>query len=107
LRAWNLLRSLYEIQSQHKMSLLSKIQALACHLVIIVVSLLAAEVLCMLAIWPWMRFDQGAVVVMGLFALPLWATLLTLIYTADRRWRTVLILLAISLLAGPALYFFS
>ncbi|MDP0492677.1 MAG: hypothetical protein Q7Q71_16655 [Verrucomicrobiota bacterium JB023] len=86
---------------------LSLLKNLSAHLSIVVVALIAAEVLCMVAILPFMQMDRGMVVVMGLVALPLWAALLTLVYTADRRWRTVLVLLGLSLLGALILFFTS
>ncbi|WP_411845327.1 hypothetical protein AAFN60_16420 [Roseibacillus persicicus] len=85
----------------------NRIQALFGHVAIMVVTLVAAEVACMLSIYGWMQKDQGAVVLMGLVALPLWATFLTLVYTAERRLWVGLAFLGVGLVGSLLLYIFS
>lgn len=67
-------------------------KGMAFHPLAVILTLLAAEAIGMLAVAPLMKWDKGYVALAGLGVLPLWATLLTLVYTADRRYRALLIL---------------
>lgn len=63
------------------------------HVLAIILTLVAAEAAGMLVVSLLFNRDPGYVVLAGLGVLPLWGTLLALVYTADRRWRALLILL--------------
>ncbi len=63
------------------------------HVLAVIITLVAAEAAGMLVVSLLFGRDPGYVVLAGLGVLPLWGTLLALVYTADRRWRALLILL--------------
>lgn len=62
------------------------------HPLAVIITLVAAEAFGMLLVDLLFRRDPGYVVVAGLGVLPLWGTLLALVYTANRRYRALLIL---------------
>lgn len=62
------------------------------HPLAVIVCLVAAEAFGMLAVSPLAARDKGWIVLAGLGVLPLWAALLALVYTANRRYRALGIL---------------
>jgi len=86
------------------MKMILQTRNLLCHLGIVIFCLLVAEVLGMALISPLMKQDKAYVVILGLLALPLWAVLIALVYTADRRVRTLGVLLSLASVAGILLF---
>lgn len=74
------------------------------HPLAVLITLVAAEAAGMLLVSLLFSRDKGYLVLAGLGVLPLWGTLLALVYTADRRWRALLILSLAAAVATAILF---
>ncbi|MGJ8657420.1 MAG: hypothetical protein ACSHX6_13305 [Akkermansiaceae bacterium] len=80
------------------------VQSVLFHTLAVLVTLIAAEAIGMLAVSPFMENQKASIVFAGILVLPLWATMLTLVYTADKRGRALIILFSASVISTIILF---
>lgn len=74
------------------------------HLLAVPLTLVAAEAIGMVCVAPLVPLDEGWIVLAGLAVLPLWASLLALVHTADRRWRALGVLALVTVVSALLLW---
>ncbi|MBK1832004.1 hypothetical protein JIN77_14805 [Verrucomicrobiaceae bacterium R5-34] len=75
-------------------------KGVAFHSLVVVITLIAAEAIGMLIVLPLMKKDPGYIVIAGLGVLPIWGSLLAIVYTADKRVRAILALVTLTIISG-------